>query len=118
MVLYLSSEFLSRLRLIWKTNLKAFLIGDRNLYFFTPDNLAETNVVNAGEIDVFLAQRMKGQPWELLGFLAPAEQEPLAGYVQVCTKNHPDPAQWEAKLYLQEETGPAPRSVQIQIAKS
>ena len=112
MILFLSSSFLHRVRLQWKPSLTAFLIGDRNLYFFYPDALMEVSEVTPETIDSFLAQHGK-ESLQLLGFLTPGELTNLPGYAQLVTGDVYDPAHWEAVLHWPGEQGEERRKLEI-----
>ena len=85
MILFLTSAFQLRLRLGWKPDLKGFLIGERNLFFFTPETLVEVSTIDMQSIDSFLSRKSIGGRWELLGFLAPGEVSAFPGFAQINT---------------------------------
>ena len=117
MILFLSASFLRNLNLIWKPDLKAFLIGDRNLFFLTPDSLVEVSEISPETIDTFLkSNRMTGN-WQLLGYLAPDETPEIIGYAQVKTAGVKEPTQWTATLSLYGEAGIQPADMQIRISQ-
>jgi hypothetical protein len=119
MILFLTSAFQLRLRLGWKPELKGFLIGERNLYFFTPETLVEAPAIDLQSIDSFLARKSIGGRWELLGFLAPVELPAFPGYAQVNTFGSENPEEWKASVYLLGEKGPEAIPLELRIgAKS
>jgi hypothetical protein len=119
MILFLTSAFQLRLRLGWKPELKGFLIGERNLYFFTPETLVEASSIDLQSIDSFLSRKSIGGRWELLGFLTPVELPAFPGYAQVNTSGSENPADWKASVYMLGEKGPETVSLEIRIgAKS
>ncbi len=113
MVLFLSSSFLRRVKLIWKPELKAFLIGHRNLFFFAPDAALETEEINPETIDRLLRERQFERNWELLGFLAPDNLPSVPGYALVQTGQLPEVEQWKANLYLSSDSGLEQRTLEI-----
>lgn len=116
MILYLSSAFLIRLRMMWKPDLSGFLLGDRNFYFFAPDSFIEVPEISQEQIDGFLREKMADpQEWELLGFISHRETPPIPGYVQVWTGASKDPEQWEAILYFLEDSRPVAKKLQIKL---
>src|SRR5262245_22803349 len=112
MILFLSSSFLRRVRLEWKPSLTAFLVGDRNLYFFYPDSLIEVAEVNPTTIDLFLAQH-GNESMQLLGFLTPTELPLLPGYAQLITGDDPDPDRWKALLNFLSDSGEEKRILEL-----
>ncbi len=117
MILFLSSSFQTRLALAWKPELTAFLVGDRNHYFFVPDSLVEVQSVSPETIDSFLGARDLNGQSQLLGFLSPDELAPLPGYLFVRSARLADPGRWNAQVYLYgEKTVLEPAPVQIQVA--
>jgi hypothetical protein len=118
MILSLTAAFQLRLRLGWKPDLKGFLIGERNLFFFTPETLVEAPHIDVASIDSFLAGNSIGGRWELLGFLTPEELPAFPGYAQVSTNREYDPAKWKAKIYLMGEKDPETFLLEIRIAGS
>jgi len=118
MVLFLSSSFLRRIKLIWKPDLKAFLIGQRNLFFFTPDIALETEDLSPETIDRLLAERQFEENWELLGFLAPDSLPSVPGYALVKTGSLPETKDWNASVYLSTDSGLELRSLEIKQTKN
>ncbi len=115
MILFLTSAFQLRLRLGWKPELKGFLIGERNLFFFTPETLVEVSNIDTNAIDDFLSRRSIGGRWELLGFLGPSELPAFPGYAQVNTGGNQNPEKWKASVYLIGEKGPENVALEIRI---
>lgn len=116
MILYLSSAFLLRIRMMWKPDLSGFLLGDRNFYFFAPDTFIDVPEISQEQIDAFLTEKMANpQEWELLGFISHREIPPIPGYVQLRTKASINPEQWEAVLYLIEDSQPVPKKLEIKL---
>lgn len=118
MILSLTAAFQLRLRLGWKPELKGFLIGERNLFFFTPETLVEASHIDPASIDSFLSSNSIGGRWELLGFLTPEELPAFPGYAQVSTNRESDPKKWKAKIYLISEKDPELFPLEIRIAGS
>jgi hypothetical protein len=116
MILSLTAAFQLRLRLGWKSDLKGFLIGERNLFFFTPETLVEASHIDAASIDAFLSNNSIGGRWELLGFLTPEELPAFPGYAQVSTNRQSDPKKWKAKIYLMGEKDPELFPLEVRIA--
>jgi hypothetical protein len=116
MILSLTAAFQLRLRLGWKPDLKGFLIGERNLFFFTPETLVEAPQIDVASIDSFLSSNSIGGRWELLGFLTPEELPAFPGYAQVSTNRAADPAKWKARIYLMAENDPELFPLEIRIA--
>jgi hypothetical protein len=112
MILFLSSSFLCRVRLQWKPSLTAFLVGDRNLYFFYPDALIEVAEVTPASVDSFLTQH-GNESLQLLGFLIPNELSNLPGYAQIVTGDVYDPDAWIALLHWPGEQGEERRTLEI-----
>jgi hypothetical protein len=115
MILFLSSSFLRRVRLQWKSSLTAFLVGDRNLYFFYPDSLMEIAEVNPASIDSFLDQHGK-ESLQLLGFLTPAELPAIPGYAQLVTGDVYDPGSWKGILHFLGDSGEERRELEIKVS--
>lgn len=116
MILFLSSSFLSRLRIQWKPDLKGFLVGNRNLFFFYPEMILEAEI-NPGSIDHFLATHGQ-EAWQLLGFLSPAELPFFPGYAELNTNGARDPKEWTARVHLPGDQGPDYRSLEIKRSQS
>ena len=116
MILSLTSAFQLRLRLGWKPDLKGFLIGERNLFFFTPETLVEIPSIDITSIDAFLSSKSIGGCWELLGFLAPEDLPAFPGYAQVNTNREADPRKWKARIYLMGEKDPELVTLEVRIA--
>jgi hypothetical protein len=116
MILSLTAAFQLRLRLGWKPELKGFLIGERNLFFFTPETLVEAAQIDVASIDSFLSSNSIGGRWELLGFLTPEELPAFPGYAQVSTHRESDPTKWKAKIYLMGENEPELFPLEVRIA--
>ena len=100
MVLFLSASFLQRLKFNWKPELKAFLIGERNLNFFTPDSIVEVPEINSNSINSFLQKVEMENHWQLLGFLSRNEQVSLPGYIEVLTSGSANPKNWKAQILI------------------
>jgi hypothetical protein len=115
MILFLSTSFLRRVRLQWKSSLTAFLVGDRNLYFFYPDALVEVPEISPATVDSFLA-RHANESLQLLGFLTPNELSLLPGYAQLITGDISDPAAWKAILLWPGEHGEERRPLEIKTS--
>ena len=118
MVLFLSSSFLHRIKLIWKPDLSAFLIGQRNLFFFAPDIALETEDLSPDAIDRLLDKRQFQENWELLGFLSPDSVPSVPGYAVVRTGSFQEPENWKASVYLSTEAGLELRTLEIQQTKT
>jgi hypothetical protein len=118
MILSLTTAFQLRLRMSWKPDLKGFLIGERNLFFFTPETLVEASNIDVASIDSFLSNNSIGGRWELLGFLTPEELPAFPGYAQVSTNRESDPKNWKAKIYLMGEKDPELFPLEVRIAGS
>ncbi len=118
MVLFLSSSFLRRIRLIWKPDLKAFLIGQRNLFFFAPDIALETEDLSPEAIDRLLVEQQFEENWELLGFLSPDHLPSIPGYANVSTGSLPETGDWKANVYLSTENGLEQRILEIKQTKT
>jgi len=117
MVLFLSVLFLRRLQLAWKPSLKAFLIGDRNLFFFTPDSLVEADAITPQSIDAFYQKSIPDQ-WQLLGYLTPEELPLQPGFAEIVTGGKPDPHEWIANVHLIGPEGPERRNLEIKVGSS
>ncbi len=98
MILFLSTSFLRRVRLHWKPSLTAFLIGERNLYFFYPDSLIEVPSIDQNSIDAFLKTGSQ-ERWTLLGFLSQSQCDFFPGYIEVITDGDQKPEHWLANLH-------------------
>ena len=114
MILCLSSSFLRRIRLQWKPDLRAFLIGDRNMHFFYPDSLVEISEITPDSVEAFLAQH-KDETMQLLGFLAPSQLPSIPGYVELHHGGQNDPSKWSANLNWLEDRGER-RQLKIKIS--
>lgn len=112
MILFLSQSFLRRLTLHWNPKLSAFLVGDRNLYFFYPEALVPVMEISPATVENVLEKDMGS--WQLLGFLSPQKIENIPGYVAVETKGSADPQRWSAHYSLPEENGMRVSPVTIQ----
>ena len=117
MILFLSESFLRRLQLVWKSNLNAFLIGQRNLFFFVPDSLFEVEHISAESIDHFLKEIRIPSDWQMLGFLSPQSTPQLPGYARIETRGQSDPAQWKAVIALLVESELQDRPLEIRQSK-
>jgi hypothetical protein len=117
MILFLSASFLRNLHLVWKPDLKAFLIGDRNLFFLTPDSLMEVPEISPEAIDGFLKSNRITGSWQLLGYLAPNESPEMIGYAGVKTSGVEDPKDWTANMYLYTDSGIQPAAMQIRTSQ-
>jgi len=138
MVLFFSTSFLRRLRMLWRADLTAFLIGDRNLFFFTPDSLMEVETIDPRSIDAFYREKSLGN-WQLLGFLSPSQifwqssasalgglpapspagwKPALLGYAEVNTNRAWEPARWNAYVHLLGAEGPERRKLELRIGAS
>jgi hypothetical protein len=117
MILFLSSSFLSRLRIQWKPDLKGFLVGNRNLFFFYPEMILESAEITPESVEVFLATHGR-EAWQLLGFLSPEELPFLPGYAELNTNRAKDPRKWSAKLHLLGDQGPDHRTLEIKTSRS
>ena len=100
MILFLTKSFQHRLHLAWKPDLKAFLVGGRNLFFFVPEVIIETPEITPAAIDAFLKRDATGGPWQLLALLSAEEQPPFPVYAQICTSGRSEPRSWNAKVFL------------------
>ena len=116
MILFLSSAFLRRLRIQWKPELKGFLLGDRNLFFFYPDSLLETSDFSQSTVDSFLRNNAE-ENIQLLGFLTPVELDFHPQYAEVITGNTRDPHQWKGRVHLLGEQGPEYRTLEIAMSE-
>jgi len=117
MILFLSASFLHRLQLIWKPALKAYLIGDRNLFFFTPDLAVEAEEISPSYIDAFLCEKPVNGNWQLLGFLAPSELPAFPGYVQLNTGGSWTQKDWKADFYRYEVNAPERHALEIRVGQ-
>jgi hypothetical protein len=115
MILFLTSAFQLRLRLSWKPELKGFLIGERNLFFFAPETLVEASSIDPASIDEFLSRKSIGGRWELLGFLASSEVGTFPGYAHVNTSGSNNPKDWKASVYLIGKSGVEAVPLEIKI---
>lgn len=100
MILFLTKSFQQRLQLAWKPDLKAFLVGDRNLFFYVPEVIIETPEITPASIDAFLKRGATGGAWQLLALLSADEQPPYPGYAQISTSGNSEPRSWNAKVFL------------------
>ena len=116
MILFLTSAFQLRLRLGWKPDLKGFLIGERNLFFFTPETLVEVSTIDMQSIDSFLSRKSIGGRWELLGFLSPTELSAFPGFAQINTAGDDNPKNWKASVYLTGDKGAEAVPLEIRVA--
>ncbi|HSP06847.1 MAG TPA: hypothetical protein VLR94_06690 [Acidobacteriota bacterium] len=116
MILFLTKSFQLRLRLAWKPDLRAFLVGDRNLFFYVPEVIIETPDISPASIDAFLKRGALGGSWQLLGLMSPEEQPPLPGYAQVCTSGRGEPLQWDAKVHLLSGETTEARMLEIRLS--
>lgn len=116
MILFLSKSFQLRLRLAWKPELKAFLVGDRNLFFYVPEVIIETPEISANTIDDFLKRGALGGQWQLVGLLSAGEQDVHPGFAQIRTSGNREPKDWEAKVHLWSDHGTETRVLQIKIS--
>jgi hypothetical protein len=117
MILFLSSAFLRRIRFQWKPDLKGFLVGDRNLFFFYPDLFLESGEITPASIDSFLKTHAK-ENMQLLGFLAPDEVPVLPGYIALITHHDTDPGKWEAHVHLLGDQGNESRTLELKLGES
>jgi len=117
MILFLSSSFLSRLRIQWKPDLKGFLVGNRNLFFFYPELILESAEISPATIESFLATHGQ-EAWQLLGFVSPEELPFFPGYAELNTGGVNDPKQWSAKVHLPGDQGPDRRILEIKTSQS
>ncbi|HJZ10884.1 MAG TPA: hypothetical protein VJ521_01955 [Acidobacteriota bacterium] len=118
MILFLSQSFLHRLRLVWKPLLKGFLIGNRNLFFFTPDSFVEAEEISAASIDAFLNDTPLPGHWQLLGFLAPTEVPSIPGYLHVYTGGAWNQVEWAAHMSIFEAAGTTLMKVEIRSGQA
>lgn len=116
MILFLSKSFQLRLRLAWKPELKAFLVGDRNLFFYVPEVIIETPDISPDAINDFLKRGALGAQWQLVGLLSADEQEAFPGFAQVRTSGNRDPRSWEAKVHLWSDQGTETRMLQVKLS--
>ena len=115
MILCLSSSFLRRIRLQWKPDLCAFLIGDRNMHFFYPDSIVEVSEITPATVDAFL-EKNKDESMQLLGFLVASELPFIPGYVELHHGSHSDPSTWHAVLNWLSDSGEERRVLEIKIS--
>ncbi|MCI0416961.1 hypothetical protein L0222_29690 [bacterium] len=115
MILFLSSSFLSRIRIQWKPDLKGFLVGNRNLFFFYPEMILESAEISPAAVESYLASHGQ-EAWQLLGFLSPEELPLFPGYAELNTSGVSDPSQWTAKVHLPGDQGPDRRNLEIRIS--
>src|SRR5438067_1100816 len=99
MILFLSHSFLRRLSLSWRSDLRALLIGHRNLFFFVPDSLKEVREFSPEVIDEFLQSHPPSNGWELLGAISP-EIPNLPGMMSVVTAGNSEPQQWRVTVSI------------------
>jgi hypothetical protein len=118
MIFFVSESFLRRLQLLWKPALSAFLIGQRNLFFFVPDSLIEVESISPKTIDEFLAQKNFSEDWQLLGFLTAHALPQFPGYARVETNGQRNPAQWKAVITLLDEGELRDRLLEIRQTQS
>jgi hypothetical protein len=118
MILFLSDSFLRRLQLVWKSNLNAFLVGQRNLFFFVPDSLFEVESISPESINQFLKERQIPADWQLLGFLSSQTTPQLPGYARVETSGQSDPTKWKAVIALLVDSGLQDRTLEIRQSKT
>jgi hypothetical protein len=116
MIVFLSASFLRRLELDWKPDLRAVLMGHRNLFFFTPDTLKEVPEITTQVLDDFLSGTATLEGWELLGTIAPGGLLPAPGLAQLITGQNSDPLQWKAWIYLLEDGDLKQRSLEIRLS--
>ncbi len=117
MILFLSTSFLSRLRIQWKADLKGFLVGDRNLFFFYPEMILESAEINPVTVESFLAGHGH-EKWQLLGFLSPEELPFYPGYAELNTSGVMNPGQWTAKVHLLGDQGQESRVLEIKTSQN
>lgn len=115
MILCLSSSFLRRIRLQWKPDLCAFIIGDRNMHFFYPDSIVEVHEITPAAVDAFLEQN-KDESMQLLGFLVASELPLIPGYIELHHGSHNDTAKWQAILNWLGDGGEERRKLEIKIS--
>lgn len=115
MILYLSAAFLRRLEMVWQPGFRAFLIGNKNLDFLTPDAFVPVNEITPPQIDNFLRTK-NTDPWELLGWITADETEMLPGYISVRAGNEWNPDRWKATVQNLGESGPEVCPAEIQIS--
>src|SRR4029453_9297293 len=118
MVLFLSVSFLQRLKFNWKPELKAFLIGQRNLNFFTPDSIIEVQEISSGTINAFLQKTEMENHWQLLGFLSRSEVPSLPGYIEIVTSGSSNPKDWRAQILTPSASGGNSSPVEIRTPNS
>ena len=117
MILFLSTAFLRRLRMQWKPDLKGFLIGDRNLFFFYPDLFLPSEEITPATIESFLKNHGK-ENTHLLGFISPQELPFLPGYVELITHHEEDPGKWIARLHQLGDQQNEYRTVELKVGES
>jgi len=115
MILFLSSSFLRRVGMMWKPSLRAFLVGDRNLFFFYPDSIVEVLEINPATIDSFLEEH-GNESMQLLGFLTPTQLPFVPGYLELNTGGKNEPGSWSAGLHLFGEQGEDRRNLEIRVS--
>ena len=115
MILFLSSAFLSALRFQWKPGLQGFLVGERNLFFFYPELLLESNEINPDTIESFL-QSHGNEAWQLLGFLGLRQSVFLPGYLELNTQDDSEIEKWRARVHLLGDEGPEYRDLEIRMS--
>jgi len=115
MLLFLSTSFLRRLNLVWKPDLKAFLIGERNLNFFTPDSIFEVSEISEKTIQTFIENSNLAARWELLGFLTRDSNFSLPGFVEIRTAGSIHPKDWQAHIPIPGEKSNVQKSVAIKL---
>jgi hypothetical protein len=115
MILCLSPSFLRRIRLQWKPDLCAFIVGDRNMHFFYPDSIVEVPEITTAAVDVFLAQT-QNESMQLLGFLVASELPLIPGYVELRHGSQQDSAKWKAFLNWLGDGGEERRNLEIKIS--
>jgi len=114
MILCLSSSFLRRIRLQWKPDLCAFIVGDRNLHFFYPDSIVEVSEITPATVDQFL-ERNKDESMQLLGFVVASELPFIPGYVELHHGSHQDPSKWHAILNAMGDSGEERHALNIKL---
>ena len=117
MILFLSSAFLRRLRMQWKPDLKGFLVGDRNLFFFYPDLFLQSDEITPATIESFLKTHGK-ESTQLLGFVTPDELPFLPGYVELITHHEGDPGKWDARVHLMGDLENEYRKLELKVGES
>ncbi|PWT92239.1 MAG: hypothetical protein C5B54_03890 [Acidobacteria bacterium] len=117
MILFLSESFLKGLNLSWKSELRAFLIGSRNLFFFSPESVIETQHITPEAIDSFL-KKTNEAGLQLIGFLTPEEGPSLTGYISLQTNNSNEPKGWQAHVAIHNGTQLEKVPLEIRIGGS